>query len=193
VHRRILPLLSLLAFVLVFEACSGVDEKAAVLVDDSLPTPTSTTEAEPADTSTTVASTPPSTVYAPDTLEGQVEAAYLAAWDAYEHALAVPDAELLGGSFIGRALQLTTLDINDLLASGSAVDVDVEHSYTITSITDTRAAVQDIYENHMRLIDPSSGSYLEADPNKEVGVLYTMDLVDDSWHISGINSLASSP
>jgi hypothetical protein len=182
--------LSLLTFVFVLAACSGAEEEAEVRVDDSVPTTTSTTEAEPADTSTSL--TPPSTVYATDTLEGQIEADYLAAWDAFASACATADATELQQSYADAALGYRQQNIEDIVARGAVGECAVEHAYNIAIVGDDLAAVSDDYVNHMRLVDPESGSYLEPDPNVRDGSVYTLEKRDGTWIVVDINGLEPS-
>jgi hypothetical protein len=168
--------------------CGGGGESA----DDVAPSGTvvertSTTEG-PTTTSTTEAATTP-TSHAPDTVEGQVEAAYLHSWEVTTEAFAEVDSAPLAEAFADTALQYRTQDVEGLEADGQAVEVDVEHAYRISLDSSTRAVVNDIYINHMRLIDPATGDYLEPDPNEQVGSSYLLELRDGTWIVIDINRI----
>jgi hypothetical protein len=186
VHRRIVPLLSLLTFVFVLAACGGVEEEAEVLVDDSLPTPTSTTEAEPADTSTTVASTPPSTVYAPDTLEGQVEVAYLESLNGFMSAITEANPDHLGRRHTGDALSTLTTQVNELIENGESARFEITHDYEIDLISNEVARVQDVSQNHSVSIDRATGEPTESDPNEELLSTIALRLEQGEWKVSDI-------
>jgi len=192
--RRTPNLISLVLVVvlagLLFGACrAGPDEAGDA--DASVPAldGSTTSEAPPSTTTTSEPASPPSTVYAPDTIEGRIEADYLAAWDAYAEALAVPDASLLEPHFSGEALALVTRDVHQLLADGQAVNVWVEHDYDISNLSSEIGGVQDAFVNHMRLIDPRTGAYQEPDPNARLGRAYTLTLENGLWSISNIVSV----
>ena len=148
----------------------------------------SSTTAAPSTTSSTEAPTTP-TSHPPDTVEGQVEQAYLESWEVTAEAFAEVDSAPLAEAFADTALQYRTQDVEGLRADGHAVDVSVEHAYRISMDSETRAVVQDIYLNHMRLIDPETGDYLEPDPNSRVGSSYLLELRDGTWIVVDINAI----
>lgn len=186
---RAVPLAVVVGVLVVLAACGAV-EKDEVVVDDSVPSPSSS--AGEATTTTSTTATPPSTVYAPDTLEGEVEAAYLAAWDAFADACASASTDGLDTFYADEALGYRTESLRQLSDRGAVGECLVDHQYNIGLIAEDTAAVVDNYVNHMRLIDPQTGSYLEPDPNVRDGSVYTVEKRDEAWIITDINGLESS-
>jgi hypothetical protein len=170
--------------------CGGGDEGADP--DTSSGTsaePTSTTGGtRPSTTSTSQQPTTP-TSHAPDTVEGQVEAAYLESWEITAEAFAEVDSAPLAEAFADQALQYRTQDVEGLEVDGTAVRVEVEHSYVVGLISDTRAVVNDIYVNHMREYDQETGDFIEPDPNVRRGSSYLLELRDGTWIVIDINAI----
>jgi hypothetical protein len=144
--------------------------------------PTSTTGGtdRSSTTSTTEAPTTP-TSHAPDTVEGQVEQAYLEAWDVYLAGLGDPEAADLEGHFAGDALQIKQDEMAELVVAGQAVEGSVEHSYSIADVGAGNYGIVDIFQNHLVLVDASTRRPLEADPNKPQRQTFTLQLQGDRW------------
>jgi hypothetical protein len=152
--------------------------------------PTSTTGGtdRSSTTSTTEASTTP-TSHAPDTVEGQVEQAYLHSWEVTTEAFAEVDSAPLAEAFADTALQYRTQDVESIRADGVATRVLVDHAYRISFLSETRAVVNDIYVNHMRDYDPETGDWVEPDPNVKRGSSYLLELRDGTWIVIDINAI----
>jgi len=118
--RRTPNLISLVLVVvlagLLFGACrAGPDEAGDA--DASVPAldGSTTSEAPPSTTTTSEPASPPSTVYAPDTIEGRIEADYLAAWDAYAEACATADTSPLEHFYADAALGYREQNVQQLI------------------------------------------------------------------------------
>ena len=181
-HQRI-ALLTLLVLTLL-ATCSTSEPKAQV--DDSVPAAPSTSADDTSTTSTTEASTPPSTVYAPDTIEGEIEAAYLVSLDAFMSAMTNGDPSVLTSSHTGAALETLTSQVNELVANGDSARFEITHDYEIGLVTDGLARVLDISENHSVTIDRESGEPTEPDPNEELLSTVTLRLENGTWMVSDI-------
>jgi hypothetical protein len=180
VRRTILVLLLALG-----TACGSQPQESA---DSSAPAPTTSAPAS----STTVTTAPPmptTTVYAPGTVEGQIEAAYLAAWDDFAIAMRRVEPQILEQRHDEVALDYRRENVSDLARDGLAAEVVVEHDYVVQQLTPTRAAVVDTYVNHMRAIDPVTGDFAEPDPNSLVGSAYTLELRGTLWVIIDIDAV----
>lgn len=180
----------LVAWALWAGGCSG-DGGATATSDDSLPATAEgpTTSSDPATPTSTAPPTPPSTIHDPSSIEGQIEADYLATWDAFARAMAGADEAHLEDAFADKALQYRTTDVERVRAQGLAARIEVEHDYDIEQLTDTRAAVVDDLVNHMRLVDPSTGAFTEPDPNSPLGRAFTLELRGDRWIVIDINEV----
>jgi hypothetical protein len=132
---------------------------------------------------------PTTTVYAPDTVEGQIEAAYLASWDAYAEACLSVDVDGLTSFYADEALEYRRADIDGMRTAGRAARCEVEHDYVVEQLGAAVAVVSDNYISHLRLIDPDTGAFLEADPNIRDGSVYTLERRGDRWLITDINAL----
>lgn len=142
------------------------------------PAPTSTTTAS--STTTSEAPTTP-TSHPPDTVEGQVEAAYLHSWEILLGALREPEMAHLEEAFSARALALKRNELAELVAGGHAVEGSVEHSYNIESVGPDTFSVVDVFRNHLVLVDATTRRPLEADPNNRQGQTFTLQREGDRW------------
>lgn len=181
-----LPVVALL--VLAVTACSPSAETAGDGVDDSTPTAPSTA----APSTTTTVSAPPSTVYAPDTIEGQIEADYLAAWANLQRAIVEANPDLLPLAHTGHTLTEVTQQVNELIAEGLSARIDVDHDLTITLVGDGVAAVDSTYVNHSVTLHRDTGEPNEPDPNEVVTRTFTMHLENGTWKIFEIIEVGSS-
>lgn len=155
----------------------GADD-APTSVDRS--TTTTTTSTAPERPVTT-----PSTIYAPDTVEGQVEAAYLESWEVYADAvyhLRLDEADL-ERVFAEDHLQTKLDEIRRRISEGRAALVRVEHDYTVQLVDESTAVVVDEYRNHQRLIDPITKKPIEPDPDELVSDAVTMHRVQEVWRV----------
>jgi hypothetical protein len=152
--------------------------------DGSIPSSSETTsnEDEPS-SSPTGASAPPSTMYATDTVEGEIEADYLSAWQNFERAIVEEDSSILGEAHTGPALRDLTEQVNELIADGQSARIEVEHGLTVVVVGDGVAAVTNTYVNHSVTLDRSTGEPSEPDPNEVVARTYTMHLENGTWKI----------
>lgn len=164
-------------------ACSSDSASAPTSTTTHRTTTTSTAPERPTSTTTTT--------YAPESVEGQVEAAYLKSWDVY--AEAVYDLHLdeaaLAEVFTGEHLETKRSEIQARIDEGRASWVRVEHSYTIQLVDDETAIVIDRYRNHQVLIDPETKVATEEDPDVEVVVAVTVRLAGGRWQVSRIEGL----
>ncbi|MGQ0434654.1 MAG: hypothetical protein ACT452_19880 [Microthrixaceae bacterium] len=156
--------------------------------DDSASTPTSTTTHRTT-TTTTAPERPTSTTtttYAPASVEGQVEAAYLKSWDVY--AEAVYDLHLdeaaLAEVYAGRSLDSKRTEIRQRIAEKRAALVRVEHRYDVLILDAERAKVVDRLINHQVLIDPASKAPVEEDPNEQIVFSFELSEVDGVWRVT---------
>jgi hypothetical protein len=169
-------------------ACSGDDGDAGA---------TTTTEAAAtttAPTTTTVPERPPSTTttaFAPTTVEGEVEAAYLRSWDVYAEAVynLELDEAALSSVYADPYLPTVRSELASRIRDERAAFVRVEHAYTVDLVVDTTAAVVDRYRNHQVLIDAETKSPIEADPDEEVVDVVTLKLINGTWRVTRIEEL----
>jgi hypothetical protein len=125
--------------------------------------------------------TPPSTQA--QTVEEEVEAAYLRSWEVYAEAVLELDPSGLEETYAERALQVERDEVARLKAANTPVRVRVEHDYSIAMTGNDRALVTDAYVNHSVLLDPSNGEPAEPDPNKQVTDLYAMRVIGGKWKV----------
>jgi hypothetical protein len=128
--------------------------------------------------------TPPSTE-AP-TVEDEVEAAYLRSWEVYAEAVLELDPSGLEESYAGTALQVERDEVARLKGANTPVRVRVDHDYSIAMTGDDKAIVTDAYVNHSVLLDPSTRTPSEPDPNKQVTDLFAMTRIGGKWKVTHI-------
>ncbi|MGE3620642.1 MAG: hypothetical protein AB7L84_09280 [Acidimicrobiia bacterium] len=156
-------------------AAPGVASSASVAPSTSSST-TSTVPLRP--TSTT------STTYAPGTVEGQVEAAYLRGWDVYADQVwnLELDEAALSEVLAGGQLEVTAQEIRDRIAEGRASWVRSDRQIqVVVDVELGRAVVLDAWRNHQVLIDPVTKQPVEADPDEEIADQIALELVDGVW------------
>lgn len=165
---------------LVVVACSSSGPKAATTTAGESTTtgsPTTTTTAPEREASTTT------TAFDPESVEGQVEAAYLRSWDVYADAVynLELDEAALAEVYADPLLSARIEELSGRIADGRASLVHVEHDYQIEMTGPSTAAVIDSYQNHQVLVDPVSKVPTEADPNEQLIDAFTLRLVDGAW------------
>jgi hypothetical protein len=129
---------------------------------------------------------PKSTTTEPQTVEEQVEAAYLKSWKAYAKAVRTLDPSGLDVIYADEQLQRTTDEVLRLKAARTPVRVSVEHDIHVQLVRDGLALVRDRYRNHSVLIDPDSGEPREADPNDVLFETYTLKEIYGRWMVVDI-------
>jgi hypothetical protein len=149
--------------------------------------PTSTTGGtdRSSTTSTTEASTTP-TSHAPDTVEGQVEQAYLHSWEVLLEALSTTDDSHLASIYSGEALQVKRDEVATLVADGNAVEGSVEHHYSVSELEGGAYGVVDQFQNHLVLVDASTRRPLEADPDKPQRQTFVLNQEGGRWVVTGV-------
>ncbi|MGE3621916.1 MAG: hypothetical protein AB7L84_15790 [Acidimicrobiia bacterium] len=166
-------------------ACSPSEEEAA---PPSTRSPSATSTAGP--TTTTVPLRPTSTTstsYAPGTLEGEVEAAYLRSWDVYaEQVWSLElDEAALAEVFTGDELVRTIEELRVRAEGGRASWVRAERSIDVVPVPGKEiATIFDTYVNHQVLIDPVTKEPVEADPDETFMDIVTLEKVDGAWRVS---------
>lgn len=170
-----------IALALLLTGCSGDDTDAG-----STTSAAPTTTAEP--TTTTAPERPASTTttaFDPASVEGAVEAAYLRSWDVYAEAVynLELDEKALAEVYAADALDLRLEEIQRRIDERRAALVDVEHEYQIVVADASTANVIDGFVNHQVLIDPDTKVPIEADPNEQLLVNFSVRLVDGTWRV----------
>jgi hypothetical protein len=184
---RRLAAIGILSASVVLAACSD-DRDDDELTSRTTSTPTSLTSSSSTEPPATAPPRPTSTTttsFAPETVEGAIEAAYLHAWDVYADAVynLQLDEEALAGALAGLQLETTRGEILERITDGRASHVRVEHDYDIWTIDERTAIVFDQYRNHQVLIDPRSKVPVEADPDELVVRESTMSFDGSRWRL----------
>ena len=168
-----------LVLLLLTTACSsdGGDTDDAVV--------TTTTEATTTSTSPPRPTTTTSLVYAPGTVEAEVEAAYLRSWEVYSEAVytLVLDEEALANSFGGDHLATVRDEIMERIEQGRAARFSMEHRYTIDTSQPPFAVVFDRQVNHQVLVDPATKEPIEADPNELIERTVVLQMDNNIWRV----------
>lgn len=137
--------------------------------------------------------TAPTTTVAPATVPADVTArvarAYRRAWRVYARAVETPSAEGLGRAWADSALLLKRREVADLIRTGRAVSVRVEHRPRISMVGPDTALVTDAYRNHMRYVDAVTRRPLEPDPDETVVRAYTLRRRDGTWKVTEVVAL----
>jgi hypothetical protein len=122
----------------------------------------------------------------PTDVRAQVEQAYLHAWDVWADALLRLDTSRLPDVLTGNALDKITAQVDTQRDKNQPVRISVEHDYTITLSSDSKATVDDNYVNHNVRLDPKTMEPIEDDPNDRVRLTFAMTRVGGTWKISEI-------
>jgi len=183
-RRTVTRALGLTAALVLTAAC-GDDDGSSESTTTDRPTSTETTVPDrPASTTTTA--------FDPASVEGEVEAAYLASWDVY--ADAVYDLELdqqaLAEVFAGEHLQTKTDEITERIEDGRAALVRVEHDYEIQMVDETTAVLVDEFVNHQVLIDPETKEPIEEDPNERGADAVSLKQSGGVWRVTRVVQVA---
>jgi hypothetical protein len=110
-------------------------------------------------------------------------AAYLRSWDVYADALRHLDPSRLPTVFAGDALRLARQEVADHRAQGHPSLVRINHHSKVLLINATDGVVQDNYQNHSVLLDPKTGTPIEADPNETVYQRQSLKRFDGVWKV----------
>ena len=121
-----------------------------------------------------------------EAIRAQVEQAYLHAWDVWADALLRLDTSRLPDVLTGNALDKITAQVDTQRDKNQPVRISVEHDYTITLSSDSKATVDDNYVNHNVRLDPKTMEPIEDDPNDRVRLTFAMTRVGGTWKISEI-------
>jgi len=152
---------------------------------------TTTSRATTSSSSTTTSTAPErptsttTTAFAPASVEGQVEAAYLKSWDVYADAVynLELDEAALAEVYAGDYLATVSAEIARRTQEGEAAFVAVEHDYSIQLTDSGTAVVVDRYQNHQVLIDFQTKEPVEPDPDELVTDVVTVALMDGIWKV----------
>jgi hypothetical protein len=117
-------------------------------------------------------------------VEAQVEAAYLKSWDVYADAVRTFDTSKLATVYTDKALTLRLDEVARLRADDTPARTVVTHRITkIDLLKPGEAVVHDDYENHSVLLDGKTGAPIEKDPNAVVSRQYAMRNVEGVWKV----------
>lgn len=130
--------------------------------------PASETAAPAAPPATAAPATPAATATPVPSVEREVEAAYLAYWEAYAAAALHLDPSLVEGAASGRELARIRAEISALRSSGVAMRVVVEHDPLVVVTSGTSAVVVDHITNGSFYVDPSTKRPPRAEGGGEV-------------------------
>lgn len=163
-------LLTAAALIVVLLAACGDDDEP-----ESTATPTAALTQTASPTNTPEITPTPS-------IEEDVEAAYLAYWDAYSEAVLNLDVSLVEGFAAGEELDSIREEIEQLRADGVALRVVVEHDFLVIPTSEAAATVVDEVTNNSFFVDPVTKDPPEAEGSGEV-IRYTFFLepVDGRW------------
>jgi hypothetical protein len=128
--------------------------------------------------------TPPSTEV--QTVEQEVEAAYLRSWEVYAEAMLNLDPSGLGESYASPQIERTRADVVARKSDGRPARISVEHDYRVAELRVDSALVVDRYRNHSVLLDPKTKAPVEADPNEVIVEQYTLRRVSSGWKVVDI-------
>lgn len=158
-------------------ACSSDDTSASTTTTTQRTTTTSTAPLRPTSTTTTT--------YAPASVEGQVEAAYLKSWDVYAEAVynLHLDEAALAEVYADRSLESKRTEIRERISDKRAALVRVEHRYDVVVLSTDRAKVIDRLVNHQVLIDPATKVPVEEDPNEQIVFSFELVATDGVWRV----------
>ncbi len=149
-------------------AVRGGEGEPGVRADAVAPAPAAPSPAPAATAAPVPASTPtPAPTPAPS-VEEEVEAAYLAYWEAYASAALHLDASLVEGFAAGGELRRIREEIAALEAQGVALRVVVEHDVLVVVTSASTAAVVDHVTNRSFYVDPVSLEPPRAEGGGEV-------------------------
>jgi hypothetical protein len=129
--------------------------------------------------------TPPSTQA--QTVEEEVEAAYLRSWEVYAEAMLELDERSLSDVYGGEALSAAHREIEELREANQRARYQVEHDYTI-EVKGTEAFVVDSYINHSVTLDGQTGEPIEPDPNNRRRQVFVLQKEGGSWKVIEIRS-----
>jgi hypothetical protein len=125
---------------------------------------------------------PPSTEV--QTVEQEVEAAYLRSWEVYAEAMLNLDPSGLAESYAKKALDLRIGEVAALKAKGTPARMQVEHGIADVSVRSGAAYVTDNYTNHSVVLDPETKEPAEPDPNTSVSRTYTLERIKGTWRVT---------
>jgi hypothetical protein len=128
--------------------------------------------------------TPPSTQA--QTVEEEVEAAYLRSWEVYAEAVLELDPSGLEETYAGTALETVTREIERRRAERSPAAVKIDHDVSVRVVNTRTAIVIDRYVNHSVRLDPVTSRPIEADPNEKITESYNLIRAEERWKVSGI-------
>jgi hypothetical protein len=174
-----------LLLAILLAACSDGDDAGTATTDPSTTTtaPTTTAAERPASTTTTA--------FDPQSVEGEVEAAYLRSWDVYADAVyhLELDDQAFAEVYAGEHLETKTQELERRIADGRAALAIVDHEYTLTKADSNTYRVVDKYRNHQVLIDAATKDPIEPDPDEIVLDVVTIELIDGQWRVTFVEEL----
>lgn len=174
--------------------CLMVVASVAACSRDGASAPTITTMTHRATTSGSAPERPTSTTtttYAPGSVEGQVEAAYLKSWDVYADAVynLHLDEAALAEVYADPYLSTVRSEIQRRIQEGNASQVDIDQRYSVHVVDATTASIVDQYRNHQVRVDPETKVRVEQDPDEEITDLVTLHLIGGAWRVVRIEEL----
>ena len=143
---------------------------------ESTPPPTSSRAAA----SATAA---PSTTSTTLSAKAELLAAYNRSWEVYADALRQLDASKLATTFGGNALKAAQDEVATQKARNQPVQISVGHRPRVLRITASEGLIEDNYRNHSVVLDPSTGTPTEPDPNEMVYQRQTLKRLSGTWKV----------
>ena len=171
-QRRAVTTIGIVVSAFALMACGSGDE-------DPTAAPTNVTP-----TATVAITTTPTATPTPSEAElaAEVEAAYLAHWDAYAEAVLLLDASVAEAVTAGEELEALRAEVEQLRVDGVALRVVVEHDFQVINVTGVSAAVVDEITNNSFYVDATTKLPEEGEGSGEVLQYVTyLERINGRW------------
>ena len=119
-------------------------------------------------------------------LQKDIATAYLRYWAVYGSAMETLDTSRLSEVAAAGRLQEAIEEVEELKAEGVAAKVQIKHSFSVTSATETEASIRGEYINSSYAVDPVSRRPV-GEPGQSQHSVHTYHLkrIDGAWKVVG--------
>jgi hypothetical protein len=138
------------------------------------------------DQSSVKASVQPSPTLSPESVEAEVERAYLKFWEVWSQANLELKPALLDEVATGEALAALQEQVAAQEDMNQPVRIEVRHSYETLVISPGVAAVEDTYINRSVRLSPKTLEPIESIRDASVRKSHTLRKVDGTWKVAEI-------
>ncbi|MCX6024217.1 MAG: hypothetical protein NTZ05_21300 [Chloroflexi bacterium] len=119
-----------------------------------------------------------------------VEQSYLAYWSTYSDALYTLDTSHLSEVMAGTELKNAQDQVDELKRQDRAAKIDIDHNYSVVTLSSDKVGIQDHYLNKSYIIDAKTKQPLQSPKDGEIAeIVCWLEKIDGVWKVTSVSQV----